>query len=150
MAVYCSFPVTVTKELSSTQLVGACLKSLSKRRKKWVLYTLFLTQAVLDNITSSKRRQTPAENACAPAVQMWTLSSQEATCCVGAFLSPNGTSAWLHRSDSALTQVGSGYQRRSGLDFEHRRNEAGVSVSTYGDVPLLQQLNTNRVSLSWF
>lgn len=40
--------------------------------------------------------------------------------------------------------MGSGSQRMSGLDFEHRQNESGASVTIYGDVPLLQQLNTDK------
>lgn len=47
--------------------------------------------------------------------------------------------------DSALTQVGPGSQRRSGLDFEHRQNESDAPVAIYGEVPLLQQLNTHEV-----
>lgn len=146
-----TFPITVTKELSGTQLVGTCLKSLFQQKKKKVgSFDSFSDSSSLRQPTPSKRRQAPAENACTPAVRIQTSSSQEATCSVGAFLNASGISAWLNRLDSALTQAGSGSQRRSGLDFQHRQNESGVSVPLYGDVPLLQQLNTDRVLLSGF
>lgn len=47
--------------------------------------------------------------------------------------------------DSALTQVGPSSLKRSGLDFEHRQNKSDASVSIYGEVPLLQQLNIHEV-----
>jgi len=66
-----TFPVAVTKELSGMQLAGACLKSLFQQKKKKVGSSdSFSNSSSLRQQAPSKRRQTPAENACTPAVWM--------------------------------------------------------------------------------